>query len=268
MRSLLNILGWIALSVLSVLLPARLAADPLRPGTLISSQATLNYVDPLLFIARDTPSNTVRVVVNGSPGLTLVQDRTLVRPAGAYFEFAHTLTNPGNTTGTYTLTPVLTPGAFALLNLRLILDANGNGTIDVGEPALPFAPHTLSRPPTAPPTSCSPVKSSPYSLPGSTPPLPSRSPSTPLWPRPARPPAIPTPSAPALAPTPMSVPSSSPSPSPLPPPLAVPPWTTPRSAPTTTPSHLPPFQSPSTALPPAASSCATPCLPISNSSKS
>src|SRR6218665_121167 len=83
---------------------------PPAPGTLISSQANLNYVDPVLFIARDTPSNTVRAVVPGGPGLELVADRTLTRTAGAFFEFSHTLTNPGNTTGTYTVTPTFVGG--------------------------------------------------------------------------------------------------------------------------------------------------------------
>ncbi len=146
MRCLRYILVWITLCVMSGLLPAPAQAAPPPPGTLISSQALLNYVDPALFIARNTPSNTVRVIVSGGPGLNLTQDRTITRTAGAFFEFAHTLTNTGNTTGTYTLTPSFPGGAVALLNLRLVVDTNGNGTIEVGEPILPFASYTVALP--------------------------------------------------------------------------------------------------------------------------
>ncbi|MFA6961380.1 MAG: hypothetical protein WC205_11565 [Opitutaceae bacterium] len=121
-------------------------AAALAPGTLISSQALLNYVDPVLFIARNTPSNTVRVIVSGGPGLDLVQSQTLTRTAGAFIEFPHTVTNTGNTTGTYTVTPTFAGGPVSLLNLRLVVDTNGNGTIDAGEPVLPFSDFSFTLP--------------------------------------------------------------------------------------------------------------------------
>lgn len=137
---------WLLCATAAVLAlsPARAAAP--APGTLISSRAELNYLDPVLFIARTISSNTVRVLIPGGPGLELVADRTLTRTAGSSFEFSHTLTNFGNVSGSYTVTPTFAGGPVALLNLRLVIDANGNGTTDPGEPVLPFAPYALTLP--------------------------------------------------------------------------------------------------------------------------
>jgi large repetitive protein len=142
-RSIL-LLGTLCAAALGLSTVAQ-AIAPL-PGTLISSQALMNYVDPVLFITRNTPSNTVRVLITGGPGLDLIQNNTLTRTAGSFFEFNHTLTNTGNTTGNYTITPSLNAGPVGLLNLRLVLDANGNGTIDLGESILPFSTYTLTLP--------------------------------------------------------------------------------------------------------------------------
>ena len=146
MRFLRNILCLGALAASVLCLPVQVRADAPAPGTLISSQANLNYVDPVLFIARNTPSNTVRVIIPGGPGLDLIADRTLTRTAGAFFEFAHTVTNYGNVTGTYTVTPTFAGGPVSLLNLRLVLDANGNGAIDIGESVLPFSAYSFTLP--------------------------------------------------------------------------------------------------------------------------
>lgn len=130
-------------------MPSALRATP-APGTVIRAQAFLNYVDPALFIGRDTPSNIVQAVVLGAPGIQLVRDQTLTRTPGSFFTFAHTLSNTGNIDGAYVVTPALAPGApFSLLNLALVIDTNRNGVIDTGETRLPFAPHTLSIPPGA-----------------------------------------------------------------------------------------------------------------------
>lgn len=133
----------------SLALPARAQTSapkgfPASPGTLISSQAFLNYVDQIKFLPRSTPSNTVRVLVTGAPRLVLTQNQTLTRSAGSFFTFVHILENPGNVLGTYTVTPALAPGSpVDLLNLGLVLDLNANGVIDVGEPRLPFGPTTV-----------------------------------------------------------------------------------------------------------------------------
>jgi uncharacterized repeat protein (TIGR01451 family) len=120
-------------------------ATPPDPGTRISSQAILDYIDPVSFVSDETPSNIVRVVVSGIPLINVTQDNSLTRTAGGYFEFAHQLTNTGNVTGTYTITPSLVGAtAFDLLNAQLVLDLNGNGLVDTGEPRLPLAPYTVT----------------------------------------------------------------------------------------------------------------------------
>lgn len=142
------LLGLLLAAALALPSAARAAAP--EPGTLIRAQAFLNYVDPVRFISRDTPSNIVSALIPGAPGLELREDRILTRSAGSFFTFSHILTNPGNVAGTYTVTPALVPGApVDLLNLALVVDANRNGVIDTGETRLPFSAHTLELAPGA-----------------------------------------------------------------------------------------------------------------------
>lgn len=122
-------------------------ARVLAPGTLISSQAQVTYVEGGGFVSRTIPSNVVRVRVLGGPGLALVQDNVLLRRAGGFIVFPHVVTNTGNDTGSYTLEPSLASGGpFTPLNLRLVIDLDADGVIDSGEPVLPFAAHTFSLP--------------------------------------------------------------------------------------------------------------------------
>ncbi|AHF94563.1 hypothetical protein OPIT5_20790 [Opitutaceae bacterium TAV5] len=133
------------LACVCALAPARVDAAPPAPGTLIRAQAYLNYIDPVLFIGRETPSNIVRVLVGGAPGLDLQQDNAGTFAPGTYFAFVHTLTNTGNTGGAYTLTPALVAGGgFTPQNLALVIDANANSVVDPGETSLPFAPHAVT----------------------------------------------------------------------------------------------------------------------------
>lgn len=130
------LLGLIAATVL---FPGAVAAAP-APGTVIRSQASLNYIDPVQYAGRDLYSNIVLAVVTGSPGLDLQADRSAAVTAGSWFVFPHSLTNTGNDTGAYTLTPsVVTGGDFAASQLALVIDLNGNGIVDAGEQSLPFS---------------------------------------------------------------------------------------------------------------------------------
>ncbi len=120
-------------------------AAPPPPGTLIDSQAFVNYLDNADFVSKDLASNRVRVVVTGVSGISLVSSQTRLHTAGSFFTFPHTLTNTGNVTGTFTITPTQRPGSpINLLNLSFVDDANGNGVVDSGEPFLSFAAHTVT----------------------------------------------------------------------------------------------------------------------------
>nr|WP_043582903.1 DUF11 domain-containing protein [Geminisphaera colitermitum] len=136
----------------AVLAPVVLRATPPAPGTIIRSQAGLTYVDPLTYQSRTLLSNTVQAVVTGVPGLDLQADRIAAATPGAWFVFPHILTNTGNDTGTYTLTPSRLPGGgFDLEQTALAIDINGNGEFDTGESLYPFsttspAGHTVTLP--------------------------------------------------------------------------------------------------------------------------
>ncbi|XAE57413.1 hypothetical protein OH491_04135 [Termitidicoccus mucosus] len=134
-------------------MPVRVEAAPPAPGTIISGQAVLNYIDLDLdltlespsYIVRETPSNIVRVLVGGAPGLELQADRSGTYAPSTNFTFIHTLTNTGNIAGTYTLTPALVDGGgFTPQNLALVIDVNANSAVDPGEPQYPFGPHTVT----------------------------------------------------------------------------------------------------------------------------
>ncbi len=125
-------------------------AAPPAPGTLITSQAGLTFIDPVAYVAKDLLSNQVQALVPGGAGLQLVQDRAATLLPGTFFSFPHILTNPGNDTGVYTLTPSALPaGSDQIQGLQLVVDLNGNQIVDTGEPVLPFAPHEVSLAPGA-----------------------------------------------------------------------------------------------------------------------
>jgi uncharacterized repeat protein (TIGR01451 family) len=118
---------------------------PPPPGTQISNQVRLNYVDPVLFVGRDLYSNTVTTAIAGSPRFELTADRTQTISPGSYFSFPHRLINTGNVTETFSLNPEVLPGGdFNLQQLNLVLDINSNQAVDVGEPNLPFSAYTVT----------------------------------------------------------------------------------------------------------------------------
>lgn len=139
-----GIARFIRLIALALAWVAVARAVPPAPGTVISAQAGLNYIDPVAYVGRDIVSNQVLVSVPGGPGLLLQSDREALLLPGTFFAFPHSLRNPGNASGTYTLAPSLLPdGASQIQGLALVLDLNANQVVDIGEPRLPFAPHVL-----------------------------------------------------------------------------------------------------------------------------
>lgn len=145
LRRLVAVLACLAAGLVA---PAR--AQPPAPGTIISSQADLSYVDPVTYLPRDLYTNTVRVRVSGGAGLVLLQDREATLLPGTFFSFSHVLSNPGNESGDYLLAPELLPaGADQLQGLQIVPDLNGNQVADTGEPRLPFAPFAVTLAPGA-----------------------------------------------------------------------------------------------------------------------
>lgn len=116
-----------------VLFSAAAAAAP-SAGSVIENRAYMTYVDAASGLSSRLVSNTVRVIVQPQPALTLAADRTLQRTPGSRAVFPHRLTNTGNASAQVKFT---VNGA---LSARLVLDANGNGVADPGEAELdPFA---------------------------------------------------------------------------------------------------------------------------------
>lgn len=116
-------------------------AAPPAPGTLIESRAMVNYIDPVRYVSTDVYSNRVVAVVSGVPGIELRSSQSTTQTAGGVFIFPHTLTNTGNVTATFTLSPELVAGSLVTPEaLALVPDTNASGTIDAGETFLPFAP--------------------------------------------------------------------------------------------------------------------------------
>lgn len=144
-RSIFSQLALVFVGVAALLCPDVAEAAPPAPGTLINSQATLNYVDPVLYVARDLYSNTVVALVPGAPTMTLTEDRTQTLAPGTYFSFPHRLTNTGNTAADFTLTPsVVAGGDFALEQLAFFIDSNSNQIVDASEPSQPYGPYAVS----------------------------------------------------------------------------------------------------------------------------
>ena len=111
------------------------AAPP--AGTLITNQATANHVDPGSGAALVANSNAVTVTVLGVEAVTLVADEFLNLVPGVTATFVHTLTNTGNVDTTFTLDAVNLPGDdFDLTNLAIVVDVDGSGSVDAGEPVL------------------------------------------------------------------------------------------------------------------------------------
>ncbi|MGZ0707441.1 carboxypeptidase regulatory-like domain-containing protein [Coraliomargarita sp. W4R53] len=108
-----------------------------QPGQRIINQATAFAFIPDSAKQLDLLSNQVITNILGTPGLLLVQDRSVFLSPGASTSFNHVLTNTGNETSSYQLDYQNELGDdYDFGFLRLIEDTNGNGVIDTGEPII------------------------------------------------------------------------------------------------------------------------------------
>ena len=100
-------------------------------GTFINNKITVTYPDPVTGAARSNVSNTVQAQVQQVAAFTLSAAQTKNTAAGTTIYFAHTLTNRGNGTDTFTLAVADTfAGGFNLSGLAMYADANGDGVPD------------------------------------------------------------------------------------------------------------------------------------------
>jgi large repetitive protein len=120
-------------------------------GSVVENIARANYFDTDRGFAGALNSNPVAATVQVREATSLVADLRLTRPAGSVVNLAHTLTNNGNAPTAVVLRwghvpvgasigtggPTSNPNAdTSLTDARLVLDLNGNGVADSGEPVL------------------------------------------------------------------------------------------------------------------------------------
>jgi uncharacterized repeat protein (TIGR01451 family) len=124
------------------------AAPPLA-GTLISNTATGAYVDSTTGLNFRLTSNTVTSVIAPLEALQLLSNQTASVAPQNTFALAHQLTNQGNVNTSVVLGIAIVGGSFTPSSLAVVVDVNGNGVVDPGEPilvsgdALPMAPGAL-----------------------------------------------------------------------------------------------------------------------------
>lgn len=105
-------------------------------GTTISNRAYVTFETEGQPVRLD--SDTVFIQVAGVPGVALSPSLERRVSPGAPVSLAHRLTNSGNIATAYTLQiTALTGDSYDLQNARVALDANSNGTFDIGETLLP-----------------------------------------------------------------------------------------------------------------------------------
>jgi uncharacterized repeat protein (TIGR01451 family) len=113
-------------------------AAPTPAGTVISNTAAATFVDTATGLTVHLNSNTVNTTVATLEALTLASSQNLLIGTGSPFTINHNLTNTGNSTTNYLITASVAGGSvFTPLNLQVVLDVNGNGLSDAGEPVIP-----------------------------------------------------------------------------------------------------------------------------------
>jgi uncharacterized repeat protein (TIGR01451 family) len=143
----LRLLGLLLLTLLLLGHPAR-AAPPLA-GTSISNTATGTYVDSTTGLNFRLTSNTVTSVISPLEALQLLSNQTASVAPRNSFALPHQLTNLGNVASTVVLGVVSTGGSMVPTSLGVVIDVNGNGVVDPGEPflvsgdSIPLAPGAL-----------------------------------------------------------------------------------------------------------------------------
>ncbi len=117
---------------------AAVQAAPPPAGSVISNTATGTYIDSTTGLTSRLTSNTVNTTVAALEALTLTASQNLLVATASPFTVSHTLTNTGNVATTYLVTASVAPGSiFVPVNVQVVLDVNGNGRADAGEPVIP-----------------------------------------------------------------------------------------------------------------------------------
>jgi uncharacterized repeat protein (TIGR01451 family) len=126
------------ISCMLLLFWAAAQAAPTPAGTVISNTATATFVDAATGLTVHLNSNTVNTTVATLEALTLASSQNLLIGVGSSFTINHNLANTGNSTTNYLITASVSGGsAFTPLNVQVVLDVNGNGLVDAGEPVVP-----------------------------------------------------------------------------------------------------------------------------------
>ncbi len=126
------------ISCMLLLFWAAAQAAPTPAGTVISNTASATFVDATTGLSVRINSNTVNTTVSALEALTLNASQNLLIGVGSSFTINHNLANTGNTATDYLITASVAGGsAFTPLNLQVVLDVNGNGLVDAGEPVVP-----------------------------------------------------------------------------------------------------------------------------------
>jgi uncharacterized repeat protein (TIGR01451 family) len=114
--------------------PAR--AAPPSAGTAITNTATGSYVDSTTGLNFRLTSNTVTSLIAPLEALQLLSNQTASLAPKNTFALAHQLTNSGNIASTVVLGLAQVGGGFSPTGLSVVIDSNGNGLPDPGEPVL------------------------------------------------------------------------------------------------------------------------------------
>jgi len=126
------------ISCMLLLFWAAAQAAPTPAGTVISNTASATFVDAATGLPVRINSNTVNTTVAAMEALTLNASQNLLIGVGSSFTISHNLANTGNVATNYLVTASVAGGsAFTPLNLQVVLDVNGNGLVDAGEPVVP-----------------------------------------------------------------------------------------------------------------------------------
>ncbi|WP_411884964.1 SdrD B-like domain-containing protein [Polaromonas sp. YR568] len=126
------------ISCMLLLFWAAAQAAPTPAGTVITSAASATFTDTATGLSVRINSNIVNTVVGPLEALTLSTSQNLLIGVGASFTINHNLANTGNVATNYLVTASVAAGSvFTPLNVQVVLDVNGNGLVDAGEPVVP-----------------------------------------------------------------------------------------------------------------------------------
>jgi trimeric autotransporter adhesin len=131
---------WLAVALTGSAFVASVAFAAPPAGTVIGNQAAATYTDASA-VPRTATSNTVSTIVQQVAAFTLSSTQVKTSSPGAPVTFAHTLTNTGNGTDSFTLSTVNNAGDnFDLNSLSVFADATCDGIADNAVPITSVGP--------------------------------------------------------------------------------------------------------------------------------